>query len=40
MDADTILRIKPALTQYLHEFDGCIHPAKLTHLPLAEEIAL
>ena len=23
MDADTILRIKPALTQYLHEFDGC-----------------
>jgi SRSO17 transposase len=24
MDADTILRIKPALTQYLHEFDGCM----------------
>jgi SRSO17 transposase len=23
MDADTILRIKPALTRYLHEFDGC-----------------
>ena len=23
MDADTILRVKPALTQYLHEFDGC-----------------
>lgn len=23
MDADTILKIKPALTQYLHEFDGC-----------------
>jgi len=23
MDAETILRIKPALTQYLHEFDGC-----------------
>jgi len=23
MDADTILRIKPALTQYLHEFDDC-----------------
>jgi len=23
MDADTVLRIKPALTQYLHEFDGC-----------------
>jgi SRSO17 transposase len=23
MDGDTILRIKPALTQYLHEFDGC-----------------
>jgi SRSO17 transposase len=23
MDADTILRMKPALTQYLHEFDGC-----------------
>lgn len=24
MDAATILRIKPALTQYLHEFDGCM----------------
>jgi SRSO17 transposase len=24
MDADTILQIKPALTQYLHEFDGCM----------------
>ena len=23
MDADTILRIKPALTEYLHKFDGC-----------------
>lgn len=23
MDADTILKIKPALTRYLHEFDGC-----------------
>jgi SRSO17 transposase len=23
MDADTILRIRPALTQYLKEFDGC-----------------
>ncbi len=23
MDAGTIVRIKPALTQYLHEFDGC-----------------
>jgi len=23
MDADTVLRIKPALTQYLHEFDSC-----------------
>jgi SRSO17 transposase len=23
MDADTILKIKPTLTQYLHEFDGC-----------------
>ena len=23
MDAETILRIKPALTWYLHEFDGC-----------------
>ena len=23
MDADTVLRIKPALTQYLHDFDGC-----------------
>jgi len=23
MDAKTILRVKPALTQYLHEFDGC-----------------
>jgi SRSO17 transposase len=24
MDARTILRIKPALTQYLHDFDGCM----------------
>lgn len=24
MDAATILRIKPALTEYLHEFDGCL----------------
>lgn len=24
MDADTILRIKPALTQFLHEFDDCM----------------
>lgn len=24
MDAETILRIKPALTEYLHEFDGCM----------------
>jgi SRSO17 transposase len=24
MDADTILRIKPALTEYLHEFDRCL----------------
>jgi SRSO17 transposase len=23
VDADTILQIKPALTEYLHEFDGC-----------------
>ena len=23
MDADTVLRIKPALTKYLHEFDSC-----------------
>lgn len=23
MDAQTILRIKPALTEYLHQFDGC-----------------
>jgi len=23
MDTDTILRIKPGLTQYLHKFDGC-----------------
>jgi len=23
MDADTILRVKPTLTMYLHEFDGC-----------------
>ena len=23
MDADTILKVKPALTQYLHEFDDC-----------------
>jgi len=24
MDAETILRIRPALTSYLHEFDGCL----------------
>src|SRR3990172_313611 len=24
MDTGTILRIKPALTQFLHEFDGCM----------------
>ncbi len=24
MDAQAVLRVKPALTQYLHEFDGCI----------------
>jgi SRSO17 transposase len=24
MDAETILRIKPALTEYLHEFDSCM----------------
>jgi len=24
MDADTILRIRPMLTAYLHEFDGCV----------------
>ena len=24
MDAETILRIRPTLTQYLHEFDGCM----------------
>jgi SRSO17 transposase len=24
MDADTIMGIRPALTQYLHEFDGCM----------------
>jgi SRSO17 transposase len=24
MDATTILRIRPALTEYLHEFDGCL----------------
>ena len=23
MRADTVLKVKPALTQYLHEFDGC-----------------
>jgi len=23
MDTDTILRMKPALTEYLHVFDGC-----------------
>jgi SRSO17 transposase len=24
MDADTIMEIRPALTEYLHEFDGCM----------------
>jgi SRSO17 transposase len=24
MDAETILRIRPALTEYLHEYDGCL----------------
>jgi SRSO17 transposase len=24
MDADTVLRIRPMLTEYLHEFDGCM----------------
>lgn len=24
MDADTTLRIRPMLTEYLHEFDGCM----------------
>ena len=24
MDADTILRMRPMLTEYLHEFDGCM----------------
>jgi SRSO17 transposase len=24
MDADTVLRIRPTLTRYLHEFDGCL----------------
>jgi SRSO17 transposase len=24
MDADTLLRIRPALTEYLHEFDSCL----------------
>ena len=24
MDAETILRIRPALTEFLHEFDGCL----------------
>ncbi|MCH7871398.1 MAG: transposase, partial [Planctomycetes bacterium] len=23
MDAETIMEIRPALTSYLHEFDGC-----------------
>jgi SRSO17 transposase len=23
MDADTVLRLRPALTEYLHQFDGC-----------------
>ena len=29
MDADTILRIRPMLTEYLHEFDGCM--ARITN---------
>ena len=29
MDAETILRIKPRLTQFLHEFDGCL--GRVTH---------
>lgn len=24
MDAETILGIRPSLTQYLHDFDGCM----------------
>ena len=31
MDADTILRIRPMLTEYLHEFDGCM--GRITNRP-------
>ena len=31
MDADTILRIRPMLTAYLHEFDGCM--GRVTNRP-------
>ncbi len=32
MDAEIVLRIKPALTQYLHEFDGCFGRVSRRHL--------
>lgn len=33
MDADTIMEIRPALTEYLHEFDGCMGRASnRTHM--------
>ena len=31
MDADTILRIRPMLSAYLHEFDGCM--GRVTNRP-------
>ena len=34
MDADTILRIRPMLTAYLHEFDGCM--GRVTNRPHLE----
>jgi SRSO17 transposase len=32
MNAETVLRIKPALTEYLHEFDGCFGRVSRRHL--------
>ena len=31
LDADTILKIKPALTQYLKEFDDCFGRQQCIH---------